>query len=243
LIFVAIERDFRYSIDQLRVRYPNAKIVSVLKETFNWEYEWTRRIPIYDQADHVLLPVARQESFPQISHCKKPVDFLPQPVDTDYLYDNFYTLEREESIFPYYPVHNKSRCGRTWEFAQYIAKKYDIPCYEPFHTQDSKTQWEDFLKAWTRCTFHFNLDPTREFPGQQAMQCAALGVIHIGGYNDSHPLLFPETSTNDEDTLENWVSNLLNDQALRGKLIHNAWKRVNTIYSYDAVRERAKELL
>ena len=243
LIFVAIERDFRFSIDQLRIRYPNAKIVSVLKETFNWDQEWSRRLPIYDQADQVLIPVTRQELFPQISQCKRPVEFLAQPVDTEYLYENFYTIEREESIFPYFPVHNCSRYGRTKEFAEYIARKYDVPFYQQFHTQDSKTQWHDFLKAWTRCTFHFNLDPTREFPGQQAMQCAALGVIHIGGINDSHPLLFPETATNDEEILEKRFADYLENQSSREEIMHNAWKRVNIIYSYDAVRERAKEIL
>ena len=243
LIFVVIERNFGHSIDELRKKYPNAIIVSLLKETYNWNSEWMRRMPIYDQADHVFIPVSHRELFPGLTACKKPVDFLGQPVDAEYLYNNFYSNKRDELIFPYFAVHNQSRFGRTWEFTFNMSKKYALQYIKPLHTQDSPNQWHDFLKEWSRATFHFNLDPIPHFPGQQAMQCAALGVVHIGGLNDSHGLIWQETATNDESVLEEQFDFYLNNIKERMALLQRAWDRMISIYSYDAVRNRTKELL
>ena len=110
------------------------------------------------------------------------------------------------------------------------------------HTQFSKNQWEDFLKLWTPCTFHFNLDPTSLYPGQQAMQCAALGVVHIGGVNDSHEFLWPDTATNDVTILEKEFVLCLNEYEYRVEMIQNAWDQLNNIYSYNAVRTRFREI-
>jgi hypothetical protein len=244
VIFIIIERDFlKYKISDLRKKYPNATLYAALKETWNWEQSYQQRIEVYNQCDKVLIPVHDSSLFGGLfEHTKKDIQFLPQPVDTHYLYDNFYREEREEKIFSYFPVHNHSRYGETQIFTEYISKKFNIP-FVRTHTQDSKTQWEDFLKLWTPCTFHFNLDPTPQFPGQQAMQCAALGVVHIGGVNDSHEFLWPETATNDKMILETEFVTCLNEYEYRVEMIQNAWDVLDEIYSYNAVRNRFEEMI
>jgi hypothetical protein len=242
IIFIIIERDFlKYKISDLRKKYPNAKLYAALKETWNWEQSYKQRIEVYNQCDKVIIPVHDSGLFVGLDEgVKKDIRFLPQPVDTDYLYHNFYQEEREEKIFSYFPVHNHSRYGETQKFTEYISEKFDLP-YIRMHTQDRKNQWEDFLKLWTPCTFHFNLDPTPQYPGQQAMQCAALGVVHIGGVNDSHEFLWSDTATNDKTILETEFVLCLNEYEYRIEMIQNAWECLNEIYSYKAVRDRFYE--
>ena len=50
---------------------------------------------------------------PELAHCKVNVDFLPQPVNIDFLYKNYYQEERNELIFSYSVNHNSSRVGKT----------------------------------------------------------------------------------------------------------------------------------
>jgi len=79
--------------------------------------------------------------------------------------------------------------------------------------------------------------------GAGDQQCAALGVVHIGGLNDSHHFLWWETATNDWKILETKIMSCLNDMDYRIKLIKNAWKKLNEIYSYNAVRKRFNEVV
>jgi len=246
LIFVAIESDYqKYTIDKLRKAYPYAKIVAVLKETWNWQQYALQRINVYNQCDHIFSCISdsHYEAYmPELQTCTTKVTYMPQPVNTDYLYDNFYSETRSECIFSYLPVWNPSRIGRTEEFTKYISNKTNIT-YVRTHTNDNTNKWHDFLKVWTPCTFHFNLDPMPMFPGQQAMQCAALGVIHIGGENDSHKILWPETATNDFDTLEYYFNLYLTDYDKRTEVIQNAYSKLNDIYSYTAVYNKTIKVL
>lgn len=242
LIFVAIESDYeKYKINDLRKAYPNAKIVAVLKETWNWQQFATQRLKVYNECDYVFTCISEnkyKEFMPELNDCKNKVDFLPQPVNINFLYNNYYTEERNELIFSYNVTHNLSRVGKTFEFTKYISDKYKIPFINKL-----EPLWSDFLNVWTPATFHFNLDPSKQFPGQQSMQCAALGVIHIGGLNDSHTILWPETATNDLNQLEYYVNLYLTDYEKRIQTIQYAYNKVNEIYSYDSVYKQAIKLL
>lgn len=242
LIFVAIESDYeKYTINKLRSAYPNATIVAVLKETWNWSSYANKRMEVYNQCDYVFTCISYEmykQYMPQLLQCKVPVHFLPQPVNMNYLYDNYYSENRNELIFSYNQRSNPVRAGYTDQFTQYISKKYSIP-----YTNEHAPLWADFLKLWTPSTFHLNLDPSKHFPGQQAMQCAALGVIHIGGLNDSHAILWPETATNDTEILESRIKEYLGNYNKRIQVIQYAYNKVNEIYSYDAVYTRAQKLL
>lgn len=242
LIFVAIESNYeKYKISDLRKAYPRAKIVAVLKETWNWQPFAKHRLQVYNECDHVFTCIsdAKVKHFmPELADCKVDVNFLPQPVNIDFLYANYYSESRDEMIFSYNVSHNHSRTGKTLQFTEYISKKYNIPFISKL-----EPRWADFLNVWTPATFHFNLDPTMIFPGQQAMQCAALGVIHVGGLNDSHSILWPETATNDFDQLEYYINLYLTDYNKRIEVIQRAFDTVNDIYSYQSVYNKALQYI
>ena len=111
------------------------------------------------------------------------------------------------------------------------------------NTQKNKNQWHDFLKVWTKSTFHFNLDPIPFYPGQQSIQCASMGVVHLGGINDSHNLLWPETSTNDFDVLEKKFVEYLNNYDSRINVIQKAFNKVEEIYSFKSVSKQLEMIL
>lgn len=242
LIFIAIESDYqKYTIEKLRKAYPNATIAAVIKETWNWSMQWRQRLEVYNQCDIVFSCVSERhfaKYLPELSLCERKVLFLPQPVNIDYMYNHYYLETRNESIFSYFPSHNGSRIGHTEQFTNYISKKYNIP-----FIRENAPLWIDFVKLWTPCTFHINLDPIAMFPGQQAMQCAAVGVIHIGGENDSHTMLWPNTATNNTEQLEYYINLYLTDYNKRIEAIQYAFNKVNEIYSYDSVYTEALKLL
>jgi hypothetical protein len=242
LIFVAIESDFnKYQISNLRKSYPNARIVAVLKETWNWNLYASQRLKVYNECDQVFTCISEdryKQFMPELNDCNIKVDFLPQPVNIDFLYQNYFKEEKNELIFSYNVTHNASRVGKTLEFTKYISDKYKIPFVNKL-----EPLWADFLNVWTLSTFHFNLDPTKAFPGQQAIQCASLGIINIGGLNDSHTILWPETATNDFETLEYYFNLYLNDYNHRVSTIQKAFDQVSNTYSYKAVYDKTTKLL
>lgn len=244
VIFVTIEKRFNEcKIEDLRKKYPNAIIISAIKELWNWNSEWMNRMDVFNNSDKVFVPISDINQFPQlVQNCSKEICFLPQPIDIDYLYNNFYLEERDESIFVYDPSHNRVRQGKTVEFAKYIGDKYNIPL-STINTQNNKNQWYDFLKVWTKSTFHFNLDPVPFYPGQQSIQCASMGVIQIGGVNDSHKLLWPETYTNDFSILEEKFVGYLNNYDTRINVIQDAFTKVEEIYSFKSVFNKFLELM
>ncbi len=244
VIFVTIEKRFNEcKIKDLRKKYPNAIIISAIKELWNWNSEWMNRMDVFNNSDKVFVPISDINQFPQlVQNCSKEICFLPQPIDIDYLYNNFYLEERDESIFVYDPSHNRVRQGKTVEFAKYIGDKYNIPL-STINTQNNKNQWYDFLKVWTKSTFHFNLDPVPFYPGQQSIQCASMGVIQIGGVNDSHKLLWPETYTNDFSILEEKFVGYLNNYDTRINVIQDAFTKVEEIYSFKSVFNKFLELM
>lgn len=241
VIFVSIEKKFdECTVGYLRKKYPNAKIYGYVKETWNWDQAWQKRLQVFNECDHVIVPVRNFNIFPElVNNCSKPISFLPQPVDVNYLYDNFYIENRQESLFLYDVSWNQSRRGETSKFCNHLSTKYNLPI-KYINTQTEKNQWLEFIKYWPHSTFHINLDPNKIFPGQQAIQCAALGVIQLGGYNDSHSLLFPETATNDFDKLESKFLEYVTNFDSRTRAMTFAFDQVNKVYSFDAVRDQFK---
>ena len=101
---------------------------------------------------------------------------------------------------------------------------------------------EEFITNWSSCAFHFNLDPIDYFPGNQCPVVAATGTINIGGVNDYHHILFPETATCDLTILENKVNEYINDKQKYMETINYAWLKVNEVFSFEAVKKQIESI-
>ncbi len=257
-IIVAIEKDFNnYTVDKLRKKYPNACIIGMIKEIFlgnvnavgfapAFESEAHKnRIQFLNQCDAIIQPFPELEKSPithLITDCNKPISYVPFPINVDYVYDTFYSEEKVDSIFVYTtPTHG--RRSNTLEFAKYISDKYNIPWTMK---QEIPGQFNlplpDFYKLWSSCTFHFNLDPVEWFPGSQAVQVAAAGVINVGGLNASHKYLFPDLATNDTNQLDTVIGNIISDPNERARVMTYAFNRVNELYGFDIVKNQIKSI-
>jgi hypothetical protein len=100
----------------------------------------------------------------------------------------------------------------------------------------------DFISGWSSCMYHFNLDPVDYFPGKQAVHTASVGTINIGGVNDNHFLLYPETATCDVKVLEERFTEYYEDDNKRNQVVQYAWDKLNKVFSFDAVREQIKNI-
>jgi len=243
VIFLTIEKlPEKYNIGMVRKTYPNALIVGTIKELY-FIHSYEQRVEFFNLCDIVVVPYQKSiyTYFPNLQKdVNKTIYYLPQPYDVNYLYDKFYKEERNETIFSYV-AHHPPRWGATEQFAKAIGEKYNIPVVRQ-RTEFSPTQWHDFLNIFTKSTFCFNLDPEPQ-QGQQGIQSAILGVVNIGGVNDSHFTLFPETANNDVIKLEKLFYEYFTNYDKRVEIINYAWEKVNEIYSFSATRKRFKKII
>ena len=259
----------KYSVENIRKQFPNAVIVGAIKEVahnFNSgplvlgpeegahrqrrPERITNRIKFFNDCDFVMMgsvPNGCCSKIPYLvdlqNNINKKIVYSPGPTNTEYVFDRYYSEEKSNSIFAYTP-HQHFRRGNTLEFAQYIGKKYNLPVYHkplyddrPFDYMSS----HDFVSLWSPHLYHFNLDNMTTQPGQQCKQVASVGSINIGGENDSHEFLYPETATCDTDKLEEVFVKYFEDENARFEAIEYAWKTVNEICGFDAVRKSLKK--
>ena len=248
VIFVTIERFLgRYNwcnVSALRKQYPNAKIIGFIKEVWAGpEYDFKHpkhiaRINFLNQCDGVIHNRPEIKEFINIQNeLKVPMQFIAQPHNVEYFYKNFYK-EKNLALYEYIPNH-PPRHGTTRSFCDYISKKHNIPVIRREYKKGGVYWWqsqEEFIKDWSSCLFHVNLDPIEYFPGNQCTQVVSTGTIQIGGLNDNHRLLCPETATNDWNILEEKILEYINNEESRFKVIKNSWDKVNDIFSFNSVR-------
>ena len=75
------------------------------------------------------------------------------------------------------------------------------------------------------------------------VQCAALGILNIGGIQDSHRLLWNETATNDEVKLEQTFLEILQDENKHYEIIQNAYNNANELYSLNAIKNKFLKII
>ena len=248
------ENYYNYGVERLKKKYPNAKIIGWVKEvelSIHKREERTKNWPRFfrdcdDIAAHAVENMKEIVEYKQLeSLIGKKFNFLPPgPINIDLFYDMFYSNEKELSIYAYLPnpIHRR---GDTYEFADYIGKKYNIPVrYKPLNENQEfyHLSGKDFIKLWSTSLFHFNLDSSIKQPGIQGIQVANAGSINIGGNNESHHILFPETATCDKKILEEKFVEYLEDENKRFQVIEYAWNKLNELYSFNTVKSQVKEL-
>ena len=117
----------KYSVSRLREKYPKAKILGWIKEVWvgqagNYEHErYINRLKHLNECDAIVTSgVSTQfKNIDVFNHIRKYVDkkwnFLSQPVNTEYLFDNFYSDEKELAMYAYLP-NPVPRRGETYNF-------------------------------------------------------------------------------------------------------------------------------
>ena len=248
------ENKKKYSVERLKRKYPNAKVFGWFKElelsVHNREVRSRNRIDFLKECDGLIAHgITTMKNSPFMLEIEKQLgkkikNYISLPMNIDTFYDNFYSNEKENSIFAYLPspVHRR---GDTYSFAEYIGKKYNIPVRYKAFKGDQEYYYlsaKEFIELWSPSVYHFNLDKTEFHPGMQAMQVANAGSINIGGMNESHGILFPNTATNDFKILEEKFVEYINDEDKRFQDIEYAWIKLNEIYNFDTVKKQLLEI-
>ena len=245
IVMVAIEKNPNYNVDILRKRYPNATIVSFIKEDYWSRLSIDQRVEFFKSCDHITFPwnieyeqggMLGVKTLSEL--CGREVHYVQQPHDVDYLYDNYFKEDKLIQILDY-KTPEKSPGEDTESFVNHISKKYGIPTTQHIvkYRGPEHSQWEEFLSGITDSLYCFNLDTVKS-GGSMAVQCAALGIINVGGVQDSNEILFPSLATNDLNQLEDIFKTIHNDSDKREDVIQTAFNKARSHYSHDAVRER-----
>lgn len=244
------------SVETLRKKYPNAKILGWIKEVWVGapddfdDPRHLRRIEHLNECDAVITSgISKFQKLSVFNNLKQNVNkdfhFIPQPVNTDYFYDNFYSNEKEECLYAYLP-NPMLRRGETYDFVKYLSETYNVPFKHKALLEGQRFDYlsqKAFIELWSPCAFHFNLDPVDWYPGNQVMQVAGTGTINIGGENESHHILFPETAGCDTTHLEKVFVELLNNPAKRFEVIQYSWEKLNEIFSFESVRKKIDDIV
>jgi hypothetical protein len=249
-----------YTVDRIRKKYPNAKIIGYTKESTVKPDRMLNWIEHFKECDYIQAetgcdisintrPEIILQHHPELLELEaqigKQFNFVNQPINIDYFYNNVYTNEKIFGIFAYQP-NPSYRHGNTYKFANYIGNKYNIPVvYKsqyPEICDNMAAPHIGFIKLFSQYLFHFNLDPSTAHPGGQCCQIANVGSINIGGNNESHASLFPNTSGIDETELEKNFVELLNSTDKQIETITYAFQKLNKLYSFDNVKSQIKKL-
>ena len=240
IIFLVRERwPEDYTIESIRTKYPNAKIFSVLKE--QWPVlDEVSRCKVLAESENIIFPfklaIENQPGF-TTSQFKQVTDiepiWLPQPYDTDYLYNKFYKQERQFDVFSYIsPTKPEIRRAGTEKFTNYMAHKYNLSVRRVM-----TDNWYDYMEETSNCRFIFNLDATRT-AGQCGIQAAILGVPVFGSNGDSNSHLFPLSCGNNFDQLEHEFEKMYNNTESYIDYIQTAFTTVEDIYGIENVKQK-----
>jgi hypothetical protein len=260
LIFFTCERNgldnewcHLINVDNLRKKYPTAKIIGMIKElgkNFTGHikpHRISKRFEFLNSCDGVVAMFANKAVQTDLLELEKNINFeikTMTPIqNVNLFYDKFYSNEKENSIFVYQPNRLQSS-GRTYEFAKYISNKYNLKLVtKPSNSNFYHLSAKDFINLWSPCLYHFNLDPLHTQQGHQCIQVANAGCINIGGNNESHKILFPETATCDETILEQKFHEYFTNEDKRAEVLLNAWNNLNKHYSFNNSRENINTLI
>lgn len=229
------------AVSTLRQKYPNAFILASVKE-MNGNEEVRR--DLFKQADALCTPLGNPQN-PFNTYFQSLTDrkfhWIPQPVNIDYIQNNFYE-GKTLSIFSY-QHQQPPRSANSKQVSYYLGNKYKIPVYEKFTDPSYKdNQLKIHTEVWSKCLFMVNMDPTFNY-GQQSTLCAAAGTIMIGGNNDANYFLYPSTNTTNIEVLDKEIKKIISEEEYRNQIMQYAFDKVNEYYSYDSIKNKILNLI
>lgn len=248
IVMVALEKNpDKYNIDMLRKAYPNAIIVSFVKEATWTNFNNQQRIDFFKSCDYITFPWNVDHDTNGILGLKtledltnKKVYYIPQPHDIEYLHDKYYKEDRIQSILNYKAPHRDNNNSIVDE----ICKQYSINSFShvvQYRGPDHK-QWEEFLNGITDCTYCFNLDVSY-YGGSMGVQCAALGILNFGGVQESHKILWPDLATNDYNELKKQFDFYFHNHEMHINTVQSAFDIAQNTYGYNSIRKRFTKMI
>jgi hypothetical protein len=235
IIFVCLEWHID-KIDEIRKAYPNALICAIIKELY-FISSIEDRIKFFNKCDRILSMYKNINMSMNYSYkFNKNVDWLPCPIDV-HTYEKLFSKQKKEDKIVIYLPKCKWRRGNTEKFGEFLSKKYNID-YIKLET----SSMYDFLNLVSKYKYILNMDPEPQL-GQQTIYNAIFKNMNIGGLNDANKILYPETSTNDDNILETIFCKSLNDKNYFDILVNKSYKSVIETYSYESVTNRFNSIL
>jgi len=230
IIFCAIEKNIHY-LNILSKLYPKAKLVGTIKEMVIHNKEIREQLILY--TDFFIVPYLSFDYFKMFDYTTPKIIYkIPQPINIDYL-QKYYSADKQNIIFNYENYWASGRSGLNKDFINKL--NYNIYKF-------TASSWSKFIDEWKHCKFMLNLDKTLNV-GQQAIQCATLGTIMLGGNNDSHKILYPKLATTNINNLMLEFNKLIHDIDYYKFTIKYALKRVNELYSFESVSKKIRNIL
>ena len=251
IIILSLEK-VDYSIKDIRKKYPNAKIIGALKE-FNPVGGWgnkpghlERVVRMFKEVDVPTMPYSKKERFFEFEKIiGRELVHLRDPIDVDYLYNNYYGEKENVALCYVAPTHRDRGQRETFAFCNFIEKEFGVKIlYHPFtqpYDHSKRMPFPEFINYINRSSFCVNFDKWYGV-GQCGLHCASLGTIHIGGTSDSNLELFPETSVNDPKKLKSIFEDLYFNMDNRVNYIQKVFQQINSKYSLSVIKQRIKEL-
>lgn len=252
VIILSLEKS-DYSVEGIREKYPNACILSSFKE-YNPSgghpsKKWNDKlINLCKKVDIPTNPYSKSDRFKEFENIiNRKLEYLPNPIDVDYLVENFYVEDRPNTAVCYVaPTHLDRGQRETIQFCNMISDKYGvdvifIPYNWPYDHKKRLT-FADFIKYITNTSFCINLDTWYQI-GQIGLTCASLGTIHIGGVSDSNLNIYNETATNDFYKLDVTFRHLFENHISRMEYIETAFNRVYERHSLESVKKQIHKLI
>lgn len=237
LIFINLESSNpKFTIDEIKNKY-NCKIFGIFKESYGIDYN--TYYYTFSKCDKIVTGVQVQINDLKSKFGEK-VFYLPQPVNIDYLRNNFYVKLKDNSLFCY-TSHVDRRSSLNLKLSEQLCTKYNLN----LKINDAKNNYLnlfDFLKIISTSKYHVNLDTDYLSVGQQSCLCACLGIINLGGNNDATYNLYPETFGLDYQKCDLFLQQVLNDKN-RQEYEEIIFDRLNKIYHHDVVKTKIFNLL
>ena len=221
LIFAAIESDIRF-LYKLKKMYPGAIIVGTIKEQ---HVDINLRNELIKNTDAFVSQYLTYDFFNEFGYNTPKYTYkIPQPINIKFLKENFYK-QKKNYMFDYSNYWIPGRGGYNQNFLNNLNYPSVI---------NRSDNWHSFIDTWADAKYMINIDSTNNF-GQQAIQCAVLETIMLGGLNDSHKILYPKLATCDLSILLKEFYELENNIEYYNATIKHASDIVEKIYSFDAI--------